>query len=419
MNSISFYRAATVVCYPFIYLYLKRRLKKGKEDAMRFNERLGKPVMARPEGKLVWMHGASVGECLSMLPLIKKIISENKNTYVMVTSGTVTSAKLLTQRLPERSFHPSIPIDCPRCVIPFIKHWHPDAAFWFESEFWPNILTEIKKNNIPLILLNGRVSDKSFASWKKHKSFIRPIQELFTLSFGQTEENARRLKELGAPNVDCVGNLKFSASAPVVDEEELSRLQSLIGNRPTFMMASTHDNEEEKGGKIYLELAKKYPDLLMIAVPRHPNRAQDISKALARLGLSVAQRSKAEEITPKTNVYLMDTLGEMGLAYKLSKLIFVGGSLIPFGGQNMLEPMREGACVFVGPHAFNFREIVQEACEQNALVLVKDEEDLKNKLDFYLSRPEEIPFIGEKGKEFALGQMGVLDRVYDKIKQWV
>ncbi len=419
MNSISFYRAATIVCYPFIYLYLKHRLKKGKEDATRFNERRGKPVMARPEGKLVWMHGASVGECLSMLPLIKKIISENKNTYVMVTSGTVTSAKLLTHRLPERSIHQYIPIDCPRCVAPFVKYWRPDAAFWFESEFWPNILTEIKKNNIPLILLNGRISDKSFASWKKHKSFIRPLQELFTLSFGQTEENARRLKELGAPNVDCVGNLKFSASVPVVDEEELSRLQTLIGNRPTFMMASTHDNEEEKGGKIYLELAKKYPNLLMISVPRHPNRAQDISKALVRLGLSVAQRSKAEEITPKTNVYLMDTLGEMGLAYKLSKLIFVGGSLIPFGGQNMLEPMREGACVFVGPHAFNFREIVQEACEQNALVLVKDEEDLKNKLDFYLSRPEEIPFIGEKGKEFALGQMGVLDRVYDKIKQWV
>ncbi len=419
MNSISFYRAATIVCYPFIYLYLKRRLKQGKEDAARFNERLGKSVMMRPEGKLVWMHGASVGECLSMLPLIKKIIAENKNTYVMVTSGTVTSAKLLTQKLPERSFHQYIPIDCPKCVAPFVKYWHPDVAFWFESEFWPNILTEIKKNNIPLILLNGRISDKSFNSWKKHKSFIRPIQELFTLSFGQTEENARRLKELGAPKVDCVGNLKFSASDPVVDEQELACLQEKIGDRPTFIMASTHENEEEKGGKIYKELVKKYPSLLMISIPRHPNRGADIAKTLFGLGLTVAQRSKGEEITPDTQVYLMDTLGETGMAYKLSKLIFVGGSLIAFGGQNILEPMREGACVFVGPHAFNFKEIVQQATEQNAVVLVSDEEDFKNKLDFYLSKPEKISPIGEKGKKFSLSQMGVLDRLYDKIKQWL
>lgn len=413
MTALFFYQCLSILLYPFILLLLLIRLSKGKENKERINERLGFPKKKRPEGMLVWMHGASVGECLSMLPLVKKLLEENPNLHIMVTSGTVTSADLMQKRLPERAFHQFIPIDTPLAARRFVKHWNADAILWFESDFWPNILKAIYKNKKPLILLNGRISDKSFERWQKFPRIIKSIQSLFTLSFGQTAEDARRLKVLGAQDVVSTGNLKFAAVNPPFDAQELKKIHTSIGSRPVWCMASTHDDEETQGADIHLELVKKFPNLLTVFVPRHPHRADAIIQMLHKKGLTVSRRSQKEEITQNTNVYLADTIGEMGLLYQIAPAVFVGGSLIKFGGQNMLEPMRLSRTVLIGPHAFNFREIVKTAKEKKALIEVEDKTGLQLELEKFFSNPEAYKTMQETAHQLATSEMTVLDRVWD------
>ncbi len=417
MTTLFLYRVLTILFSPLIFILLIIRFFRGKEDKKRFKERLGFFIQKRPAGKLVWMHGASVGECLSMLPLVQKLISANKNLTVMITSGTVTSAHLMQKRLPKGAFHHYLPVDFPWASRRFVRHWQPDLVLWFESDFWPNMLSSIRKQGIPLVLLNGRISDKSFKRWQKFSAMIGAIQHLFTLSFGQTKEDARRLKVLGAKDVVSVGNLKFAATQPPFDLKELKSLKKAIGQRPCWCMASTHANEEEMGVEVHTVITKQYADLLTIISPRHPNRGDDIEKMLKKNGLTVARRSRGEDITSKTDVYLADTIGEMGLIYQLSPFVFVGGSLIPFGGQNMLEPMRLHRAVMIGPHAFNFREIVTQAKKNKALVEVGDVKALSKRLLAFLMKPAEAEKMAVRAEKMATSEMNVLDRVYDILHQ--
>ncbi len=414
---IILYRILMLLAMPFIYIWLFIRKKKGKEDKKRFNERLGKNLPPRPSGKLIWMHGASVGECLSMQPLIKQILSKNKDVHIMVTSGTVTSAELMAKRLPERAFHVYIPVDFSRFAKRFVSHFKPDAVLWFESEFWPNILFEINQAGHPLVLLNGRISDNSFRRWKKFTWVIRFILGQFTLVFGQTKEDARRLQILGAKEAVCVGNLKCAAPPAPFDDDDLKDLLRQIGKRPCWIGGSTHPDEESQMADIHLKVMEKFPDLLTISAPRHPNRRTEICQAFQKRGLSVAVRTQNEKITPETQVYLADTLGEMGLIYRLAPIVFVGGSLIKFGGQNMLEPMRLGRSVLIGPHAFNFREIVATGKEKQALIEVVDKNEMAEKILFYLSHPEEMVVLGARAEELACSEMAVLERVYDALSE--
>ncbi len=412
MAILFLYRLCTILLSPFIFIWLLIRLYKGKEDKDRFNERLGFPRKKREKGKLIWFHGASVGECLSMMPLIKKILEENQSLQVMVTSGTVTSAALMATRLPKRAFHQFLPIDFPWAVKKFVSYWHPDLALWVESEFWPNMLCAIHRQKIPLVLLNGRISDKSFARWQKVSYVIHAVQSLFSLSLGQSQEDARRLRVLGANDAVSVGNLKFSAISSPFDMKELKTLKKLIGDRPCWCMASTHSNEEEMGAYIHTEIKKEYKNLLTVFAPRHPNRGDEIEKMLKKKGLRGARRSRGEMITPKTDAYLADTIGEMGLIYQLAFYVFVGGSLIPFGGQNMLEPMRLRRAVYIGPYAFNFREIVARAKKEKALIEVKDKEDLTKQLLSSMLKPDAAEKMSLRAETLATSEMSVLDRVY-------
>ena len=412
MTTLFLYRFLTIIGSPLIALLLLFRYYRGKEDKKRFGERLGFCCQKRPSGKLVWMHGASVGECLSMLPLVKKLIEENKNLSVMVTSGTITSAALMATRLPKGAFHQYIPVDFPWAAKAFVKHWQPNLVLWFESDFWPNLLSAINQAHVPLVLLNGRISDKSFARWQKIPVMIRSIQNLFTLSFGQTEEDARRLKILGAKDVISVGNLKFAATYPPFDLQELKNMKKIIGSRPCWCMASTHANEEEIGMKVHLEIMKEYVNLLTVIAPRHPNRADEIEKMFHKNGLTVARRSRGEQITSHTQIYLADTIGEMGLIYQLTPYVFVGGSLIPFGGQNMLEPMRLHRAVMIGPHAFNFREIVAKAKKSKALIEVADIQALTQQLLLFLMKPANAEKIAVRAEKIATSEMSVLDKIY-------
>ncbi len=417
MATLFLYRVLTVLLSPVIAVLLMVRWFRGKEDKKRFGERLGFFTHERPNGRLVWMHGASVGECLSMLPLVKKLLAENKDLSVMVTSGTVTSAALMAARLPKGAFHQYIPVDFPWAAARFVRYWHPDLVLWFESDFWPNLLSSIRKVGIPLVLLNGRISDKSFARWQKAAGMIGAIQHLFTLSFGQTKEDARRLKVLGAQDVVSAGNLKFAATYPPFNLKELKAMKKTIGQRPCWCMASTHANEEEIGVRVHKAIVKEYSGLLTIFAPRHPNRADEIEKMCTKNGLTVSRRSRGESITSRTDVYLADTIGEMGLIYQLSPYVFVGGSLIPFGGQNMLEPMRLHRAVMIGPHAFNFREIVALAKKEKALKEVSGEKALTKQLLSFLTKPADAEKMATRAEKVAISEMSVLDRVYDILHQ--
>lgn len=410
------YQGISWTTYPLVKFILSKRRKKGKEDAIRYRERMGIYTVPRPEGQLIWLHGASVGECLSMMPLINRLVEE-KNTTVLVTSGTVTSAELMAKRLPKGAFHQYIPVEYPLYARRFIRHFKPDLALFFESDFWPNLLIETKKANIPLVLLNGRISDKSFKDWKKALWFVRPMLSLFTDTLGQTEEDANRLRILGAKHADCVGNLKFAAVPAPYSEEELSSLKKQIGSRFVWEVGSTHDNEEEMAVDIHLRLKKKYPDILTIIVPRHPNRCDDIEKMIRAKGLSVHRRSRKEDMN--ADIFLGDTIGEMGLYYRLAPVVFVGGSLVPFGGQNMLEPMRIGQCTVIGPYAFNFKEIVEKSLEKGALIKVETPEELEKIVEEMTLNESKRSFICEQGKVLATSETTVLERVFDYLKKWM
>ena len=412
---LNLYQGLSYLTYPFIRMLLWVRKRNGKEDAVRYRERMGFYTRERPAGKLIWIHGASVGECLSTMSLIEKLTKEGHQ--VMVTSGTVTSAHLMEKRLPKGAFHQYVPVDYPVFVKRFLKHFHPDVGMFIESDFWPNLLLLSKKNKVPLILLNGRISDRSFARWQKALFLMRPLQKLFVLSFGQTAEDARRLKVLGAQNTVSVGNLKFAANPPTLNEEELFRMKEEIGTRHVWVAGSTHENEEEQEGWIHLLLKSKYPDILTIMAPRHPERSDEIEKKLMKLGLKVHRRSRKENL--KADVYIADTIGEMGLIYRLAPLVFVGGSLIAFGGQNMLEPMRAGACTVVGPYAFNFREIVARSVEQKALAVVRDKQELASFLDNMWSNRSEALKMADAGQRLATSEGAVLDRVCAHLSEWI
>ena len=417
MVLIRLYRILIFLATPFILILLWIRRRKGKEDPVRHPERLGKNLPKRPRGQLIWMHGASVGECLSMMPLIKRILEKNTRCHIMVTSGTVTSAGLMQKRLPDRAFHVYVPVDMTGPCRRFVEHFRPDAVLWFESEFWPNLLSEIHRAKVPLVLLNGRISDRSFRRWQRFLWVIRSVLGLFTLVFGQTEEDARRLRVLGAPDAACVGNIKCAAPPAPYDEKALAELLRQIGNRPCWVGGSTHPDEEAQMADVHKQLLSQFPDLLTISAPRHPERRDEVRAAFEKRGLRVAVRSAGEAITPETQVYLADTLGEMGLIYRLAPIVFVGGSLIPFGGQNMLEPMRLGRVVMIGPHAFNFRAIVATSKENGSLIEVADKDVLGNNLAFYLAHPEHRTAIAQKAEETACAEMAVLDRLWQALAE--
>lgn len=419
LMSLSLYRAATRVGYPLIAAYLAVRKARGKEDLTRFGERMGYASLPRPEGKLVWLHGASVGETLSMLPLVDKIRELYPTVNILVTSGTVTSAQLMEKRLAGKAMHQYIPIDCMAQVTRFVDYWKPDLALWFESEFWPNILSVISARKIPLILLNGRVSDRSLRRWEKMPKFSRQIQNMFVKSFGQTAEDADRLRRIGAKNTACVGNIKFASAPLPVDESELSRMQSQINGRPCWTAGSTHAGEEAQIADVHTKVKATVKGLLTVLAPRHPNRADEIEAVMKRSGLVVARRSRKEDITSETDVYLADTIGEMGLFYRLGAAAFVGGSLVPFGGQNAIEPARLGKAVLCGKYMMNFREIVARAEQADALTVVEDDGALADALTELLTDKVLLETKQRNALAFATGESNVLERLMPELAQYL
>lgn len=338
---------------------------------------------------------------------------------MLLTSGTVTSARLLAERLPKGSIHQFVPVDHPDWVKSFLDHWKPDLALWSESDFWPNLLEQARQRKIPMVLLQGRISPKSFTQWQRFPRFIRHILGHFDLCLAQSPGDTERLIQLGAKAVHYDGNLKLAVPPLPAPADELERLLEHRGARPTWIAASTHQGEELVGARIHATLKPKHPGLLTIIIPRHPPRAMSIASELAAKGLQVAVRSKDTYPQPDTDIFLVDTIGELGLFFRLSKLVFMGKSLCAEGGQNPFEPARLGAAVLFGPRMSNFTDMTHSMLAAKAAIEVRDEPHLQEQVDTLLADPAALDRTAQAALLWAESEADILDRFITRLSPYL
>ena len=357
------WRLGARLAVPALGWHLRRRARRGKEIAARLAERRGEGA-ARPAGRLLWLHAASVGETLSVVPLLEALAHRAPDLHLLVTTGTVTAAGVLRQRLPDaldgRLLHRFVPLDVPGWVARFLDGWRPDCGVLVESELWPNLIAAAGARGLPLALVNARFSPRSARHWRLAPGLARWLLGAFRLVTAQTEADAARLRGCGAPDVRCLGNLKDAAPPLPAEPGALAALRAAIGDRPVLLAASTQPGEEALVAAAHDHLLAAHPALLTILVPRHPERGAAIAAGLAaaRPGAAVARRAAGALPGAETALYVADTLGELGLFYRLAGVCLVGGSLVPHGGQNPREPARLGFPILLGPHTWNFAEVV-------------------------------------------------------------
>jgi len=418
--TLTAYRALSRALGPAIDLYLAHRLARGKEDRERFAERRGDASRPRPPGPLVWVHAASVGEAVSMLSLIDRLLVERPRLNVLVTTGTVTSARLLASRLPpDRAWHQYVPVDRTAYVRRFLDHWRPDLALWVESELWPNLITETGARRIPLMLLNGRMSERSFRTWRRFPGLIGALLGNFALCLAQDAAQADRFLRLGASQAATVGDLKAAAAPLPVDEASFAELAAAVAGRPLWLAASTHEGEEEIAAFVHRALMHGVPGLLTIIAPRHPARGDAIADMLAARGLKTARRSAGEAIEAATQVYLADTLGELGLFYRLAGIAFIGGSITRKGGHNPLEAALLDCAILHGPDMSNCLVMARALASAGATLTVTDGPSLAAAVGRLLADPVERAARAAAAAGVAAHNRDVLDAVLAQLAPWL
>ena len=403
------YRLAVAASEPLSGLLLNARLKRGKEVPERVGERRGFASSPRPKGPLVWLHAASVGELNSVLPLIARLGA--RGLKLLVTSGTVTSSQIAAQRLPAGAIHQFVPFDVPAYARRFLDHWRPNLVLFVESDLWPNLLQETAAHGVPMVLVNARLSERSFNRWRRMPAAIAHVLRNFSLALARTQTDAERLKTLGAPRVSITGDLKLDVPAPAADPEALSNLQNAIGARPVIAAGSTHPGEDEHMIAAHCALRGAHPGLFTIIAPRHPERGPQIAELARGAGLNVSLRSSGALPSGDTDIYIADTLGELGLLYRIAPLVFIGGSLVRHGGQNPIEPAKLGACVLHGPHVWNFADVYRALDDAHGALAIASPEELAARFRELLAAPERWAATGEKGRSVVDALGGALDRV--------
>lgn len=366
---------------------LRERLAEGKEDATRIDERRGIAGRPRPDGPLIWFHAASVGESVALLELIRQLRDERADLSILVTTGTVTSAAVMADRLPEGAFHQFLPLDARPFVRSFLDHWRPDVAVWTESELWPTLICETRARGIPMVLLNARMSKASHDRWRFLRGMARSLLQRFDRALVQDSLTEIYLRRLGLPvdRMEVTGTLKEGAAALPVKASELAAMRAEIGGRPVWVAASTHPGEEAKVLEAHRIALRTNPRLLLILVPRHPNRGDEVAELLEAGGWTFTRRSTGEGPEAEAPVYLADTMGELGLWYRLAPVSFVGGSWEPIGGHNPFEPAALGSAILHGPYVTNFVDIYQRLTEARAARLVSAPQSLAEAVDDLLS----------------------------------
>ncbi len=394
------YAGAATLAAPALRLMLRRRLRAGREIATRLRERWGEDGSPRPDGRLLWLHAASVGEAVSVLPVLPVLAQQAPELTVLLTTGTVTSAELLARRLPElglerRVLHRFVPLDVPAWAARFLAHWRPDAAGFVELEIWPNLIAACAARAVPMVLLNARLSARSHARWRRAGRFGRAQFAAFARVLAQSPADAQRLAALGARHVTAPGNLKFAAAALPADPAEVERLRAALAGRPVWLAASTHPGEEALLLAAHDRLAATHDRLLTVFAPRHPGRGPEVARLAG--SRAVTRRAAGDGPPAGSGIWVADTLGELGLLYRVAGLAFIGGSLVAHGGQNPLEASRLGCAVATGPHTGNFSEIVATLRDAGALAQVADAAALAGWLDKMLRDPAARVAMGDAG----------------------
>lgn len=422
----SLYALVGMLAHAPLSLWLQRRVARGKESPTRLGERYGRSSVPRPSGTLIWVHAASVGETQSVLPLLRSLHDTYPHAHILLTTGTLTSAALAASQQSQlpRLLHQFAPLDTPFAVKRFLQHWHPSIAMWVESELWPELIFQTEARHIPMLLVNARLSPRSFAKWRKLKRLARAMYAAFDVIFAGSEEDAGRIRlladvEKSTLDVRTVGNLKYDAEPLVSDATTVANLRDAIGSRPCWLAASTHAGEERLVQHVHQQLKAQFPDLLTLLVPRHAVRGEAIASEL-RSNLSiVAQRSVGEPITPHTDIYLADTMGELGCFFDVCEIVFIGGSLVAHGGHNVLEPARQHCAILTGAYSFNFTPVIEQLKDAEAIRITPDVASLAREVAQLLTNPAQRHGLAKRAHEVVVNARGAKSAILDCIGEWL
>lgn len=407
---------ASMGLVPFFARSETKKLRGQGISVLRAHEKLGHATQDRVgTGPLIWLHGASVGESLSVLALITRMGLMLPRAQFLITSGTATSAKLIEQRLPPRTTHQFAPLDAPGPVKRFLRHWRPDAAIFVESEIWPQMLRRTRATGAAMALVNARMSDKTLETWRKWPKLAQYVLDVFDLILTQNDAMAHNMVSINAPS-DRVArgiNLKSMAGPLPVDEDALFETRAALGHRPVWVASSTHEGEEQAVLDAHRALLDRFPDLCLILAPRHPERGDQVEALIAGAGLSCTRRSRGDALGAQ--VYLADTLGELGLWYALTDIVFLGGSLLPIGGHNPFEVAQSGAAVLSGSHVAAFAETYVQLETDGAALIVKDGDDLAQQVAALLDNPDTLDEMTQAARQFIEAQQDQLDTIAGRL----
>ena len=417
------YRFFTYLFYPFAPIYLYFRKVRKKEDSISYKEKLATIEIAREEGFLIWFHVASVGEAMSILPLIESCMEEKKINKILLTSITLSSGKILKKRFNQnvKVIHQFLPLDISVWTNKFLEHWKPNLSIFIDSEIWPNLIFNIKERNIPLLLVNGRITKKTFLRWKFMKNFAKRIFEKFDLCIVANKETEKYLKTLGAQNIKYYGNIKFAKTKINSNNKLDTKILNKLKNKKVWCAASTHPSEEIFCAETHLKIKKSFDNILTIIIPRHIDRINTINKELSKLNLKIILFSNLDQMGIDTDILLVDTYGEALKFFNISKCVFLGKSLIKNllkdSGQNPIEPSRLGCKIFHGPNVSNFAEIYEYLKSLGIANEVHTTEELSQSLveEFKKDEPHNDKII-EKIENYG---RNTLYNVFEEIKTYI
>ncbi|MDF1793822.1 MAG: 3-deoxy-D-manno-octulosonic acid transferase [Thalassobaculaceae bacterium] len=412
---LSLYKSLATAFGPAIDAYLDKRVARGKEDPDRLAERRGVASRPRPEGHLVWLHAASVGEAVGLLTLVRTLHETRPDLTLLMTTGTVTSADAMAKRLPQGVIHQFVPVDRPTWVRGFLDHWRPDVGLWMESDLWPTLVTEADARGIPMAIVDGRLSIGAFQRWRRMRWLARPLFAAFDLVLAASEDQARRFAALGCGDVRHAGNLKAAGDPPPIDAALVEAVRVAIGDRPVWLAANTHPGEDAVVLDAHLRLAAARPDLLTVIAPRHATRGDEIAALIRTRGLTLARRSAGEAVTQETAVYLADTMGEMAAFYTAIPITFLAGSLVPVGGHNPIEPAHCGTALLVGPQVPNNRDAADALLSAGAARQIEGADDLAEAVSALLDDPAAASAMAASGRTVAADGRAGLARILDAL----
>lgn len=407
------YKLITIIIKPFLFLFFIYRLLKNKEEFGKYSERRGLSLKVKPEGKIIWIHAASVGETLSTLPLIKKLKELSPKINIIITTSTKTSKEIIIKKNMDRVFHQYVPWDNKNFCINFLNQWKPDIAVFLESEIWPNLLYETKRKKIPISLINARITNKTYSRWLKFPKTISYLLSFFSLIVAQDNLSKNKLHSLGAKNIFVYGNLKNDSEKLSYNAESFKKYNNYFEQKDIIVAASTHRGEEKNIVNVFKSLIKELPDLFLVMAPRHPERRNEIVSLLKKQGFSEKEyllRSGDNSLNENTKIFILDTIGELGYFYEKSEVVVLGGAFGEFGGHNPLEPARFNNAIFSGPNYFNFKDEYDQLLNIGGVKIISDTNDLH-----IIKEKKEIKEMAKNSKIYSDNIGGIAEKISVKL----